>query len=460
MKRIISIFLLFSFTLSAEVPDEVHEKCKDVADYVGCVQIFTGQVITKKETAITEVKELKKALGLLPSRLQNTSLRDFTIAIQPFTDALASAKLAHKDNKYSIQEKNEILNITNASIRLEAAIQVFRDVWSKGIEIDTNAYPSVIGNKYVRCSSYDPYIDTFNKIFESNVVSFHAMHMRIIDFSNLVGTILDDQGICYMNDEDLGKSPFPNTMGKPIYREYEGKMLIWIIEAANEINATGKFPIFTKSYKNIEDVLDESYEEFEQNQIKIFKDDVKRWKEIHKTESNPWIATNDIYLKDKRANKIFKGIAFGLRDFSKPKDIEKSIEGLKYLYASDFTNFDERFCKRRNYLCHREKAENLILHSTQLAKNITSSAYGSKKENILFARELIVAALSHGFENCEDCFNDEGIATHHVFALIRTRDNAYKVLKDIENAISSNLEDFPEYQGLTLPGHRILKVLD
>ena len=460
MKRALSIFLLFCFTLSAQVSDEVHEKCKDVADYVGCVQIFTGQIITKKETGIPEVKELKKALGLLPSRLQNTSLRDFSIAIQPFTDALASAKLAHKDNKYSIQEKNEILNITNASIRLEAAIQIYRDVWSKGVEIDANAYPSVIGSKYVRCSSYDSNIDIFNKIFESNVVSFHAMHMRIIDFSNLVGTVLDDQGICYMNDEDLGKSPFPNTMGKPIYREYEGKMLISIIEAANEINATGKFPIFAKPYKNIEDALDESYKEFEQNQIKIFEDDVKMWKEIHKAESNPWIATNDIYLKGKNPKKIFSGVAFGFWDFSKSKNIKKAIDGLKYLYASDFTNYDERFCSKGNYLCHQEKAEHLIIHSSHLSKKIISSAYGSKKENILFARELIVAALSHGFENCEDCFNDEGIATHHVPALILARDNAYKVLKDIDNAISSNLEDFPEYQGLTPKGHRTLKVLD
>ena len=116
MKKILSAFLLFSFTLSAQVPDEVHEKCKDVADYVGCVQIFTGSVITKKETGIPEVKELKKALGLLPSRLQNTSLRDFSMAIQPFTDALAAAKLAHSDEKYSVEEKIEILTISNASI--------------------------------------------------------------------------------------------------------------------------------------------------------------------------------------------------------------------------------------------------------------------------------------------------------------------------------------------------------
>tara|TARA_X000000368_G_C23000774_1_gene698849 strand:- start:68 stop:1441 length:1374 start_codon:yes stop_codon:yes gene_type:complete len=457
MKRILSIFLLFSFTLSAQVPDEVHEKCKDVADYVGCVQIFTGSVITKKETAITEVKELKKALGLLPSRLQNTSLRDFSMAIQPFTDALASAQLAHSDEKYSVEEKIEILTISNASMRLERAIQLFRDVWSMGIEIDANAYPSVVGSKYVSCSRYDFYIDAFNQWFESNVLSFHAVNMRIIDFSFLDSTVLENQ--CYMNSLDY--DPWPTTKGIPIYRQYEGSMLFWIIQAANEIIKTGDFIIFPEPYKNLEDVLVETYKNYEENEIQILKDDIEKWKEIHEAESNPWIATNDIYLKDKRSTQIFKGVAFGLRDFSKPKDIEKSIEGLKYLYASDFTNFDERFCNRRNYICHREKVENLITHSVALAKNITSSAYGSKKENILYARELLVAALSHGFESCENCFNEKGIATHHVLSLILQRKYAYEVFEELDVAVkNSNFEDFPEYEGLTLKGHRILKALD
>ena len=264
-----------------------------------------------------------------------------------------------------------------------------------------------------------------------------------------------------MNAEDLGKSPWPNTMGLPIYREYEGSMLFWIIEAANEIIELGDFPIFPKPYKNIEDVLTETYKNYEENEIQILKDDIEKWKRIHKAESNPWIATNDIYLKNKRANKIFKGIAFGLRDFSKPKDIKKSIDGLKYLYASDFTNFDERFCSRRNYLCHQEKAEQLVLHSAQLAKNITSSAYGSKKENILYARELLVAALSHGFESCEDCFNEKGISTQNTISFMRARKIAYEVFEEIDEAVkNSNFEDFPEYEGLTLPGHGILKLLD
>ena len=463
MKKLLALLLLHPFTLSAQVPDEVHEKCKDVADYVGCVQIFTGSVITKKETGIPEVKELKKALGLLPSRLQNTSLRDFSMAIQPFTDALAAAKLAHSDGKYSVEEKIEILTISNASMRLERAIQLFRDVWSMGIEIDANAYPSVVGSKYISCSRYDFYIDAFNQWFESNVLSFHAVNMRIIDFSSLDSTFLENQ--CYMNSVDF--DPWPTTRGIPIYRQYEGRMLFWILDAINEINTKGEFPTYTKPYKNLEDVLVESYKEFEIEEIKTLKDDIEKWKEIHKATSNPWIATNDIYLKDRKPDKIFKGLRFGLRDFSKPKDIDKSIEGLKYLYASDFRNYEERFCKKNKktgaFVCTRNqnKSSYLIVNSTALAIRIASSSHGSKKENILYAHELLIAALSHGFESCATCFNKQGIATLDFYGLKAHRENAYKVFEEINEVVETEgFGNFQGYEGLTLKGHRILKALD
>ena len=471
MKKILSALLLFSFTLSAQVPDEVHEKCKDVADYVGCVQIFTGSVATKQETGIPEVKALKKALGLLPSRLQNTSLRDFSMAIQPFTDALAAAKLAHSDEKYSVEEKIEILTISNASMRLEAAIQIYRNVWNMGIEIDSNAYPSVIGSKYVSCSRYDFYIDAFNKIFESNVIDFHAINIRIIDYSVFDNTYLKslnpsyEEGTCQMNSEI--SEVWPNTKGQPMYREYEGRMLFWILDAINEINSKGEFPTYTKPYKNLEDVLVESYKEFEIEEIKPLKDDIEKWKEIHKATSNPWIATNDIYLKDRKPDKIFKGLRFGLRDFSKPKDIEKSIKGLKYLYASDFRNFKERFCKKNkktgtfHCLFNDDKSRLLIVNSTALAKNISTSSHGSKKENILYAYELLVAALSHGFEGCNTCFNEQGVATVDFYSFKADRDSAYKIFEEINEVVKTeDFDNFQGYEGLTLKGHSILKLLD
>ena len=89
MKKIILLVgLLVCSNGWAQVSDEVHQRCKDVADYVGCVQIATGSVPTKENSSEAD---LRKALKLLPRRLENTSLRDFSSAIQPFTDALALA---------------------------------------------------------------------------------------------------------------------------------------------------------------------------------------------------------------------------------------------------------------------------------------------------------------------------------------------------------------------------------
>ena len=467
MKRTltISILLLFSGGVVSQVPDEVHEKCKDARDYVGCIQVLTGATVSKEEVEIEEIKNLKKALALLPSRLQNTSLRDFSMAIQPFTDALAAAEAAAiGGSDYSLEDKTKILKLTNPSLRLSSAVDIFRSTWRMGIEFDSEAYPSVVGSKYVPCSMYDASIDRFNQIFGSNVIGYNGVGARIIDYSNLSGvglTSFRTLNTCYMNDEDLRVILYPNTQGRPIYREYEGTMLYWIIEAVNEITATGEFPTFTSPYKSLDEVLAEAYKRFELEEIQPILEDIEKYKKIHEAESNPWNATNDIYLKDRRATKIFKGLSFGLRNFSKSKDINKSIDGLKYLYASDFTNFRERFCKRRNYICHQEKISHLVAHSTALAKNIVSSNYGTKKENILFARELVIAGLSQGFETCEDCFNQKGVATQLIFEVKEGRKHAHKTLKELNEVIrTQTFEDFVGYEGLTLDGHLIHKALD
>ena len=117
MKRTLTLsvlLLLFAGVVVSQVPDDVHEKCKDARDYVGCIQVLTGATVSKEEAEIEEIKNLKKALALLPSRLQNTSLRDFSIAIQPFTDALAAAEaVAIVSSDYSIEDKTKILKLIN-----------------------------------------------------------------------------------------------------------------------------------------------------------------------------------------------------------------------------------------------------------------------------------------------------------------------------------------------------------
>jgi hypothetical protein len=41
--------LLFAGGAVPQVPDEVHEKCKDARDYMVCIQVLTGTTVSKEE---------------------------------------------------------------------------------------------------------------------------------------------------------------------------------------------------------------------------------------------------------------------------------------------------------------------------------------------------------------------------------------------------------------------------
>ena len=415
MKKILLIFLTFSFTINAQVPDEVHEKCKDVADYVGCVQIFTGSVITKKEKGIPEVKELKKALGLLPSRLENTSLRDFSIAIQPFTDALASAKLASDNEDYSVDERIEILALTNAAIRLEFLIQLFRDVWSKGIDKDVLFGDRI--NKFVGCSEYDYYIDAFNKFFESNVINYWEINLRAFNSD------------CYLTEGGR----------KPIYRKYEGEMLYWIKEAIKEINKNGDFPTYPYPYKTLQQLKDAYIEEL---QIET-KSSINKYKEVFISEKNTWIITNSLndfskqdFRRDRNAMFKIQGtrainanaiVAIGYVGDHGPK--LRQINSWKE-YLLKFYNYDFEVAKKKGNNVPVEKILFLLPSSLALANELVITNYGDKKSNQKDARDILISMLSVSIEDCVTCFeNDKPTPAYSTF--IFYRDEAKKLIKEI-----------------------------
>jgi len=86
MKRalLLSAFL-FSSPVSAEISAEVKATCMDAKDFVGCVQALSGS----SSVSASNLEALTKALKRLPSRLENTNLRDFMSNTQFFNDALA-----------------------------------------------------------------------------------------------------------------------------------------------------------------------------------------------------------------------------------------------------------------------------------------------------------------------------------------------------------------------------------
>ena len=91
MKKFILISaLLFSFNGWVQVTDEIHERCKDVADYVGCVQIFLGSV-PKAKAANANYRSISKVAPMYPKellrkRIEGNCIVRFTITKEGTTE--------------------------------------------------------------------------------------------------------------------------------------------------------------------------------------------------------------------------------------------------------------------------------------------------------------------------------------------------------------------------------------
>ena len=378
MNRILSALLLLSFTLSAQVPDEVHEKCKDVADYVGCVQIFTGSVITKKETAIPEVKELKKALGLLPSRLQNTSLRDFSNSIRPFTDALAAAKAAESMEDYSSEEKKEIQKITSPSIILEGLVEVYRGSIADRINLEVNF------KRYkLDCLRISGFPDSFNNLYKKNVIRF-IQQTSTFGFNH-----------CKTNT----------------WSAYEGLMLSYIIEASKNIaKDLNPFPEISE-YVSYDSLRLQAYDK---NQ-KIFA----KYERLESEIENNWSKTdkekgkNSKYHKwQKKMNLIFLKAGCGFQENYISISGRFLSGNLWYpcAKAEQISEMENLMREVQHYifpdLKYSPKYHNEYIYEhykMYLAGSYYNLSSGDRKANLLAAEKLLISFLGSGWNNFKTC---------------------------------------------------------
>ena len=107
----------------AEVDPKVAEMCMKAVDFQGCVNAMTG----KKNSSENEKKILLTELKKLPSRLKNTSLRDFHLSTRDFTDALALST-----------PENVGVSFYQKAKQLSEAIDVLQNVWSRKIKYDSD----------------------------------------------------------------------------------------------------------------------------------------------------------------------------------------------------------------------------------------------------------------------------------------------------------------------------------
>ena len=344
------LLTLFAGVVVSQVPDDVHEKCKDARDYVGCIQVLTGATISKEEAEIEEIKNLKKALALLPSRLQNTSLSNFSMAIQPFTDALAAAEaVAIVSSDYSIEDKTKILKLINPSLRLSRAIDIYRATWNQSIE-----YSVEFENFPLDCSMFDWTIDSFNRIMESNVLDYENVVVRI----------------------------FSEDMCRTRNYRFERTMQYYIVEASKNILREGKFPKFSKPYKDLTAIKAEWYE--------ANTYDLSEYKSRALEYSNKYSRNeNDEQLSRRQTKKIHETLWAASR-FEDPTLVQ--IKKMDELLV--------KFQKRRSIPlatnCSQDGAN--ITFSIKLAKFYYDTKEGTRESNLQKVEELSLAVLAANWD--------------------------------------------------------------
>jgi len=430
MKKLILISaLLFSFNGLTQVPDEVHEKCKDVADYVGCVQIFTGSLVKKKETEIPEIKELKKALGLLASRLQNTSLRDLSLAIQPFTDALAYAEIVSKDESYSIDDRTKLLELIIPSIRIDNAIDIFYRTRSKEIEYEAEVGDGIFTH-WRLCSKYDDDVTAFNRLFKREALSYDKLVDRA--FNNGIGIDYDCR-VEFIDEMGSRKSSIMlSIIIRSISYALEGKEL-----QEYEVRS-----------------LQEQKDEYVNMIVDKTKKDISEFKKLNQEFDNPYTVSNFVTTYTKKefrelnrnlrqiAQKIEKGgeiIDFIIDDQTMPvyigglskSELKDARDLLNFQYSIDYQLADQKKWSKNL------KADGMYfgkLYSImRLSLFITRGNLNPNNlDNNLEVRKILIGALSIDLENCTLCYDPDGRPNLSYDLLFQMRKGVKDYLENVE----------------------------
>lgn len=138
---------------NAQVDPKIHEQCLRASDYKGCAEALSGNAAGDPRP--NELEQLRKALRLLPSRLENTSLRDFTSNTQIFYDALSGITQESLKSDYEKEFYREAVAIRGMTDALQSA-------WSERIREGTSY--SRYGSKSYRCSVLKSGVDSFNAV--------------------------------------------------------------------------------------------------------------------------------------------------------------------------------------------------------------------------------------------------------------------------------------------------------
>ncbi len=153
MKTIaIAAVALFTLLPTSAKASSVHEECLKAADYKGCIEVKSGN--SNRASLPALVENLKNNLRLLPNRLENTNLRDFTSNTQAFNDAVASIDPSTLRSQY----EHKLYTEAKAIQRMVQALQQY---WS--VRIHNGTHYGSHGSRSYNCFILRPALDAFNR---------------------------------------------------------------------------------------------------------------------------------------------------------------------------------------------------------------------------------------------------------------------------------------------------------
>ena len=145
--------------VNANVDPKIAEICMKAVDFQGCVKAMGGKTSEPVRTTVVSDKQNDLLLEIkkLPSRIQNTSLRDYTSRTLSFSDALAVSSPEEVGNTLYLnaQKLSLALDILYETWNRNNDVAVYNGYWlpEKNLKAKNNLDRIFVGNTIeIRCN--------------------------------------------------------------------------------------------------------------------------------------------------------------------------------------------------------------------------------------------------------------------------------------------------------------------
>jgi hypothetical protein len=136
----------------SQTSGKIYKECLQAADYKGCVQVLT-QGAAQPSAEPSALDRLRSSLKVLPSRIENTNLRDFYANTRDFFDSLAMVD-------ESSLKKDSDRELYSGAQRIRRMLEVLQSAWST--RIDKGTYYGSNNFRSYYCRYLKSGVESFN----------------------------------------------------------------------------------------------------------------------------------------------------------------------------------------------------------------------------------------------------------------------------------------------------------